>query len=305
VSVLLLFRLAMTGRAYQRRAAREYAVRIASQAMVSAIAPPDVVAGARAALRAVVRENGKIDVELVEPYAPQARGRSPTPGPEKPNTVVPAGPGDRGELATPLTGSEAALLFAGPVEDLVELSDLLRSLADQAALALQRIRLADVAGAEERERYFRTLVLTSTDVILISRGGRIEYATPSAQSLFRRDVVGEQFDELVRPAGPDGEAAADRQPWPDTVESAEAKVRHDGELTVLIRRRDLTNDPTVRGIVTTMRDITAERALQCDLAYRASHDELTGLANVRAWGESLTAEGERRRGPGSGIAVIS
>ncbi len=32
-----------------------------------------------------------------------------------------------------------------------------------------------------------------------------------------------------------------------------------------------------------MRDVTAERELQHDLAYRASHDELTGLANVRAW----------------------
>src|SRR5690606_24260286 len=37
---------------------------------------------------------------------------------------------------------------------------------------------------------------------------------------------------------------------------------------------------------------------------RASHDELTGLANVRAWGEALRAEGDRRRGPGNGTGVI-
>jgi diguanylate cyclase (GGDEF)-like protein len=71
-----------------------------------------------------------------------------------------------------------------------------------------------------------------------------------------------------------------------------------------VQRRDLTGDPTVRGVVTTMRDITAERELQRDLAYRASHDELTGLANVRAWGETLAAEGGRRHRPGDGVAVL-
>jgi GGDEF domain-containing protein len=52
-----------------------------------------------------------------------------------------------------------------------------------------------------------------------------------------------------------------------------------------------------------MRDVTDERALRRDLGYRASHDELTGLANTRAWDESLAAEGDRRRAPADGIAV--
>jgi diguanylate cyclase (GGDEF)-like protein len=54
-----------------------------------------------------------------------------------------------------------------------------------------------------------------------------------------------------------------------------------------------------------MRDVTAERALRRDLAYRASHDELTGLANVRAWEEGLTAAGGAPRGPQRGVAVIA
>src|SRR5690606_19746074 len=41
-----------------------------------------------------------------------------------------------------------------------------------------------------------------------------------------------------------------------------------------------------------------------DLAYQATHDELTGMINSRAWGEALAAETDRRRGPGNGIAVI-
>ena len=71
-----------------------------------------------------------------------------------------------------------------------------------------------------------------------------------------------------------------------------------------MQRRDLTRDPTVGGVVTTLRDVSEERALKRDLEYRASHDELTGLANVRAWGETLHTESERRRPPGEGVAVI-
>lgn len=287
VSVLMLVRLALTGRAYQRRAAREHAVRLGSQAMVAAITPLDVVAGIRDALRGVLRDHGVVDVSLADPHPADASR----------DTIAPTGANGDGELAVSLPGSDAALVFTGPVSDLAELADLLRALADQAALALQRIGLAQTAGAREREHYFRTLVLTSTDVILISRDGRVEYATPSATDMFGRDVVGERLDEIVRPVG--------TTEWPDTVDSAEGVVpRPDGDLTVLVHRRDLTGEPTVRGIVTTLRDITAERKLQRDLAYRASHDELTGLANVRTWGETLRAEGDRRRGPGNGTAVI-
>jgi diguanylate cyclase (GGDEF)-like protein len=60
----------------------------------------------------------------------------------------------------------------------------------------------------------------------------------------------------------------------------------------------------VGGVVSTLRDVTEERALKRDLAYRASHDEMTGLANSRAWGEVISAEADRRRAPGEGVGVI-
>jgi len=290
VSALVLIRLSISGRAYRARAARERAVRVASQAMVSAVKPADVIAGTRSALHSLVPAVGLVDLELVD----QSEVDIP------PRTVV-LGPGRRGRYAVPLSGSEAALVFVAPVRVLVELADLLGSLADQAALALQRISLAEIAGAEERERYFRALVLSSTDAILISRDGRIEYATPSAEPMFGRSILGERFNDIVRrPENPD----ADPQ-WPDVVDGAEGVIRSPrGEVAVVVHRRDLRGDPSVRGIVTTLRDVTAERELQRDLAYRASHDELTGMANARTWGETLEAEQERRRGEGNGVAVI-
>ena len=291
VSVLILLRLSISGRAYRARAARERAVRVASQAMVSAVKPADVIAGTRGALRSLVPTVGLVDLELVD----QADVDIP------PRTVVPLGSSRRGRYAVPLSGSESTLVFVAPVRVLVELADLLGSLADQAALALQRISLAEIAGAEERERYFRALVLSSTDAILISRDGRIEYATPSAEPMFGRSILGERFNDIVRrPDDPDADPL-----WPDVVDGAEGVIHTpQGEVAVVVHRRDLRRDPSVRGIVTTLRDVTAERELQRDLAYRASHDELTGMTNARAWGETLEREQDRRRGAGNGVAVI-
>src|SRR5690606_27461521 len=97
VSILMLVRLAMTGRAYQRKAAREHAIRVASQAMVAALTPSDVVAATRTALREVLRDHGRIDVVLSDPYAPDAPR----------NVVQTIGLRQRGELAIPLAGSDA------------------------------------------------------------------------------------------------------------------------------------------------------------------------------------------------------
>jgi len=291
VSFLVLLRLSMSGRAFQERAAREHAARVASQAMVSAVTLSDVVAGTRAALRPLRARHGAIDVAAVE--------RSAVTYP--PDQVVATVPDDHAEFVTPLSGSDVALVFSGPARKLTVLTDLLRSLAEQAAVTLQRIGLAEMAGAEERERYFRTLVTTSTDAIIISRDRRVEYATPSAETIFGRDVLGANFDDIVRPADPENASPQ----WPEVVDTAEGVIRRaGGDVTVVLHRRDLTRDPTVRGVVTTLRDVTEERELRRDLAYRASHDELTGMVNARAWGEALTSETDRRRGPGSAVAVI-
>src|SRR5258705_4601375 len=124
--------------------------------------------------------------------------------------------------------------------------------------------------------------MTNTDVIFISREGRIDYATPSAQSMFGRDITGERPADLVHPHPPGDHGDNQPEPtWWDTKDGAEGYVYHaDGSAdTVLVRRRDLTDDPTVNGVVTTLRDVTAERHLQRDLAYRAIHDALTRLPN--------------------------
>src|SRR5262249_31011716 len=86
----------------------------------------------------------------------------------------------------------------------------------------------------------------------------------------------------------------------------EATVRRpDGSVRfVQILPRDLTHDPTVNGEVVTVRDVTAERELQRSLAYRASHDALTGLANPERLRDQLRADRDRAEADGMSAVLF-
>ncbi len=326
LAVLILVRLSLAVKAYGRRAAREQAVRAASRALGVAIAEREVVAALGTALRAMLPEGAPCDVRLVDRAGRDNGG--PTLSPCGEDAGAATGEGGMGELCVAVQSEDAmpvpstvprpadglagrVVIFNAPMVELVELSTILEALADQAGSALARIRLVGQLHAEERERYFRTLVMTATDVILISREGRIDYATPSAQSMFRRDIVGERLDDLIHRHPPGHNGPDQPAPtWPDTKDGAEGYVYHDdgGADIVLVHRRDLTEDPTVNGVVTTLRDVTAERNLQRDLAYRADHDALTGLPNADRFFHELradsAAEADRRTAPGGGRAAL-
>jgi diguanylate cyclase (GGDEF)-like protein/PAS domain S-box-containing protein len=177
-----------------------------------------------------------------------------------------------------------ALLVAAEESTLLTLQGMVEVLAAQAALALERITLNSELSRRSNEEYFRTLVQNTADVILIvDDDHRIKYASPSAHVVFGRvALVGVALSELIRrddlaPAAPppgfehNGEACANTD-W--TVQ------RPDGLLVqVEVSSRDLRQDPTVGGLVVTLRDVTERRRLERELTHRAYHDALTGLAN--------------------------
>ncbi len=303
VGIVVVARLVLAHQMNRSRTRRESAMRDAVRALVEASTITEVGDCLQTALTTMLTPRSASNVKV--------RHRvTPTPVPTDPAT---------GSLVVPVVSAGAAgntapddvpldIVFVAPRAELEELKPSLLVLSDQAIGALDRIELTRRLRGEERERYLRTLVLTSTDATLISRGGRIDYATPSATTIFGRDVEGEHFDDVVRRTGsggvPGGEA------WPADVSAAEGYVnRPDGaRMDVVVHRRDLSDDPTVNGVVSTMRDVTAERRLQEDLAYRATHDALTGLANAQAFGDELQGEAARRRerrvSDSSGLAAI-
>jgi diguanylate cyclase (GGDEF)-like protein/PAS domain S-box-containing protein len=305
VGAIVLVRLWLSARSSRRRAVRERAFLTASRSLVEATTNAEVTAALRTALGRMLppRTACAVQVGPIE-IRPSIEDIEPT------QFVVPI----VRTVSPPLSKQPSPrdeIVFIAPSDELAELRPTLLALSNQAGAALDRIEMMRRLRAEERERYFRTLVLTSTDATLITRVGRIEYATPSARTIFGRDVLGGYFDDLVRRSSVDD--PPDPRPWSDEEEAAEGYVQHaDGrETPVVVHRRDLTTDPTVNGVVSTLRDVTAERELRRDLAYRASHDALTGLANAQAFGDELRREDaaarklhDRRGRPGDGRAAL-
>ena len=184
--------------------------------------------------------------------------------------------------ATPSVG---VLVVAAGEGVLITLRGALEVLASQAALAIERVTLSQEVTRRTNEAYFRTLVHNTHDVILIlDDAGVVRYASPSSDAMLGPgSVVGAFVLDLV---ATEDRAAADqamRTVWGGTTLSGTRSyrfVRRDGvRLDVEVASRDLRDDPTVRGVVLTLRDVTEQRKLEHELTHRAYHDSLTGLAN--------------------------
>jgi diguanylate cyclase (GGDEF)-like protein/PAS domain S-box-containing protein len=307
--VAVVLRLWLAVRASQRRAGWDRAARVAARDLLRATTEDDVTGVLTEALEAMVPA-GSRGSALVTQSKDSDAASHPSNDDRTPE------PDHRGKLAfhagttgLPVVAPDGSLmpdadrrLVFSAAADLGELEPVLASLADQAGLTLDRIGEVARSREVERERYFRTLVRSNIDVTLISRDGRIEYATPSAEGMFDHEVINRRFDDLVHP---DRKSASSRA-WADHEDGAEAFV--DGPqgrvLTVVVHRRDLTDDPTVGGVVSTLRDVTAERELQRDLTQRATHDALTGLANADLFAAELQSVSSAGTAPAAGWAVV-
>ncbi len=338
---LVLARLAGVAETHRQAVARERALREAGAALVSATDVPGVVETVRGAIGRVLPPGTEHRVALLVYHSPHELARAPRrcdvvdaadldPAPRTAldgpadATGEPAGAWAGGRvMRCPLTVPDrhagdprvGALFIAAGDRALVGLAPAVEVLASQAALALERIALTAEISRRDSEAYFRTLVHHATDVILIvDDGGRIRYASPSAEPLFGAEVPpGTELADLIHEPTAESLHRAlglmrlrGAQAATARAEGVDWRVkRADGtQLRVAVAHRDLRDDPTVRGLVITLRDVTEQRRLEDELTHRAFHDSLTGLANRVLFTDRLRQAVARARRTGTVAGML-
>jgi diguanylate cyclase (GGDEF)-like protein/PAS domain S-box-containing protein len=301
--LLVLARLSGVVARHREAVERERALRSAGADLVSATDAAAVAASVRRAVGCLVPPGSPHHAVLLTDGATAGVPGPATEVADEPSRLVPvadidgAAARELNEFTTalvcplvladrPTAGSSVGLLLAAADEPvLLTLRGALEVLASQAALAVERVTLSQEVTRRINEAYFRTLVQNAHDVILIvDDGGRIGYASPSAEAVLGPgSVVGRPVVDLVAPSDRDAAERALHALRTGRAPSGTRSyhiVRTDGGcVDVEVASRDLRDDPTVRGLVLTLRDVTEQRKLEHELTHRASHDSLTGLAN--------------------------
>ncbi|MFG1603413.1 putative bifunctional diguanylate cyclase/phosphodiesterase [Actinoplanes sp. NPDC049265] len=315
--LLVLSRVGGLITAQRQAAARERALREASATLFSAATFDDVRGALRAAIDKLMPSGRPYELVITEREA----GESPAeavfglvPAAEVPPDVPTDGYQTVLYGVVPLPGTPPRLGVAAlgaPVAVLRMVQPSFETLFQQMSVVLERIRLTREVHQRDSEAYFRTLIQSASDVILIVGDDQtITYASPSAATTFgHTELTGRPLSTIV--ADTHATELADllaqvRVGGGATIDGADltAVCADRRLLQVECDARDLRDDRTVGGVVLTLRDVTERRRLENDLAHQAFHDGLTGLANRVLFRNRLEHAFALAERDGSAIGVL-
>ncbi len=138
-----------------------------------------------------------------------------------------------------------------------------------------------IAATRRQTAHFRSLVTSSTDLVLVFRGGHCRYVSQAVIKALGRPESRAAGGRLQQPAAPGRPRAGGHH----------AEHGEPSELVLRVLNRfdewrhldahvtDLRDDRHVRGVVLNARDVSERVRLEEELTRQAFHDGLTGLAN--------------------------
>ncbi|MCW2635278.1 MAG: diguanylate cyclase [Blastococcus sp.] len=155
--------------------------------------------------------------------------------------------------------------------------------------------LGVAAAKAQGEARFQALVHNSSDLItLVDADLSISYQTPSITRILgyaEDELIGTQLADLTHPEDRLSLFAARAEAVADANAGATShlRLRHkDGTYRhVQSIHTNLMDDPDVRAVVVTTRDVTEQKKLEAQLQHNAFHDTLTGLANRALFADRL------------------
>jgi diguanylate cyclase (GGDEF)-like protein/PAS domain S-box-containing protein len=191
--------------------------------------------------------------------------------------------------------------------------DFMQAVAGHVAVALDRVRFiqeqknTEDALYQEKERLQVTLHSISDAVISTDANGEVLYINPVAQSLTGWSLaaaVGKPYQEVFVAQAAPGETALPENFVAAAI--ATAQTYRSPQMNLLHRGKDRfvveaavspihDADGEVQGAVLVFRDVTEQRRLSQEIAFQATHDELTGLGNRRAFEQALARHFENTR----------
>ncbi len=185
-------------------------------------------------------------------------------------------------------------------------------LARQYIAVRENVRLSAADAARASEARFRSLVQNSSDIIaVIDTDTEIRYQTPSVERLLGyrpHELAASRLADLLHP---DEQARAlaliaETVARPGTPAPVEWRLRRkSGEwffAEVIVT--NLLADPTIGGLVVTIRDIQERKTLEKQLTHQAFHDPLTNLANRALLSDRVAHAQARSQRDGRPCAVL-
>jgi diguanylate cyclase (GGDEF)-like protein/PAS domain S-box-containing protein len=172
-------------------------------------------------------------------------------------------------------------------------------------LASVLLSLGLIAATRRQTAHFRSLVTSSTDLVLVFGEEGCRYVSESVGKMLgsTSEVLGAGFERFVQRDDLPAVKAALEHGMPAQV-LFHVLNRFGEWRTLEANVTDLRTDRQVRGIVLNARDVTERVRLEEELTRQAFHDGLTGLANRALFRDRLDhalAQGARAR---SSLAVL-